>query len=174
LTDNDCNPKFIAIQFEQDRDRAYLDKHLKIGPSVPPEIKTRIIALVKTFWCNFYEENVKIPITGYECVLDTGSATPTVVQNIHYRIHETPIMQLAIDALLANDQICVDVDSPWLSKAVLAPKPHQEHVTDISEFIWRFCINYIALNHVIKVWSYFIPRCDDAVEYGFGTADLFF
>jgi hypothetical protein len=97
-----------------------------------------------------------------------------MARNIRYRIHETPIMQLAIDALLENDQICIDVDSPWLSKAVLAPKPHQEHGTDTSNFIWRLCINYITLNHVTKVWSYFIPRCDDAVEHGFGTADLFF
>jgi hypothetical protein len=112
LTDANCNPQFVAIQFNQDRDQAYLEKHLKIGPSVPPEIKIRIIALVKTFWCCFYEENVKIPITGYECVIDTGSAIPTV-------IHETPIMQLAIDALPANGQICVDVDSAWLSKPSL-------------------------------------------------------
>jgi hypothetical protein len=132
LTDADCNPKFIAIQFNQDRDQAYLEKHLKIGPSVPPEIKIRIIALVKKIWCCFYEENVKIPITGYECVIDTGSAIPTITKNIRYGIHKTPVMRLAIDTLLANDQICVDVDSAWLSKAVLAPKPHQEHVTNIS------------------------------------------
>jgi hypothetical protein len=64
MTDADCNPKFIAIKFNQERDQAYLEKHLKIGPSVPPEIKIRIIALVKKFWCCFFEENVKIPITG--------------------------------------------------------------------------------------------------------------
>jgi hypothetical protein len=174
LTDVDCNPKCIAIRFDQDRDQAYLDKHLRIGPSVPPEIKIRVIALVKKLWCNFYEENVKIPITGYECVIDTGSATPTITWNIRYGNHETPIMQLAIDALLANDQICIDVDSPWLSKAVLAPKPHQEHVTNISEFIRRFCTNYIALNHVTKVWFYFIPRCAAVVELGFGAANLLF
>jgi hypothetical protein len=79
-----------------------LEKRLKIGPSVPPEIKIRIIALVKKLWCCFFEENVKTPITGYQCVIDTGSAIPTVAKNIRYGIHETPIMQSAIDALLAN------------------------------------------------------------------------
>jgi hypothetical protein len=131
LIDANCNPKCIAIQFEPDPDQAYLDKYLKIGPSVLPDVKLRIIALVKNSGVNFYEDNIKIPITGYECVIDTGSATPTVSRNICYGIHKMPIMQLAINALLANDQICIDVDSPWLSKAVLAPKPHQEHVTDI-------------------------------------------
>ena len=174
LTDNDCNPEFTSIEFDPARDQAYLDKNLQIGDHVPPEIKQRIINLVKKFWCTFYEENVKIPITGYKCVIDTGDARPTVARNIRYGVHETPIMQQAINALLANDQICVDVDSSWLSKAVLAPKPHQEEVSNISDFIWRFCINYIAVNHVTQIWSYFIPRCDDAVEHGFGKASIFF
>jgi hypothetical protein len=33
-------------------------------------------------------------------------------------------------------------------KALLTPKPHQEHVTKIADFVWRFCINYIPLNQV--------------------------
>jgi hypothetical protein len=82
-------------------------------------------------------------------------------------------MQRAIESLLANDQIEIDDDSSWLSRIVLAPKPHQEEVLEISDFIWRFCISYIALNQVTKVISYYIPRCDDAVENGFGNARLF-
>ena len=174
LTDSDCTPEFIQIEFDPERDNPYFNKHLNIGKNVPDNIRTRIIDLVKKYWCTFYPESVKIPINGYECVIDTGTAQPTVARNIRYGIHETPIMQKAIDALLANDQIYVDVDSSWLSKAVLAPKPHQEEVTDIAKFIWRFCINYISVNSVTKVWSYFIPRCDDAVEHGFGLAHLFF
>jgi hypothetical protein len=116
---------------------------------------------------------VKIHIKGYECVIDTGDSKPTVARNIRYGIHETPIMQRAIESLLSNDQIEIDDDSSWLSRIVLAPKPHQEEVLEISDFIWRFCISYIALNQVTKVISYYIPRCDDAVENGFGKARLF-
>ncbi len=82
-------------------------------------------------------------------------------------------MQKAIESLLANDQIAIDDDSSWLSRVVLAPKPHQEEILEISDFIWRFCISYIALNQVTKVISYYIPRCDDAVENGFGNARFF-
>jgi hypothetical protein len=132
-----------------------------------------LLSLIKKYWCCFCESNVKLHIKGYECVIDTGDSKPTVARNIRYGIHETPIMQKAIESLLANDQIAIDDDSSWLSRIVLAPKPHQEEILEISDFIWRFCISYIALNQVTKVISYYIPRCDDAVENGFGNARFF-
>jgi hypothetical protein len=82
-------------------------------------------------------------------------------------------MQKAIERLLANNQIAIDDDSNWLSPIVLAPKPHQEEILKISDFIWRFCISCIALNQVTKVILYYIPRCNDAVEKGFGNARFF-
>jgi hypothetical protein len=66
-----------------------------------------------------------------------------------------------------------DVTSPWASRITLAPKPHQEAVMDINEYIWRFCINYIRVNIVTRPAEYPIPRCDDAVMYGFGEATFF-
>ena len=52
----------------------------------------------------------------------------------------------------------------WCSKIVLAPKPHQEHITDIKDFVWRFCVNYRPLNEITKTFDYPIPRCDDALD----------
>jgi len=46
---------------------------------------------------------------------------------------------------------------------VLAAKPHQEDITDITKFIWRTCVSYRKLNSVTKPFEYPIPRCDDAV-----------
>jgi hypothetical protein len=61
----------------------------------------------------------------------------------------------------------------WLFKALLAPKPHQEHVQNIDNFVWRFCMNYIPINGVtcISIIAYPIPRCDLAVcnKFGLGT-----
>jgi hypothetical protein len=48
-------------------------------------------------------------------------------------------------------------DDQWLFKATLAPKPHQETITDIGDFVWRFCVNYIWLNQVTKLIVYPIP-----------------
>jgi len=54
-------------------------------------------------------------------------------------------------------------DGDWLSKPLLAVKPHQENVTDIKDFVWRFCVNYVPLNSVTKVIAMPIPRCDKTV-----------
>ena len=59
-------------------------------------------------------------------------------------------------------------DGAWLSKPLLAPKPHQENVTDIDDFVWRFCVNYIPLNSITKIIAMPIPRCDEAVGNSFG------
>jgi hypothetical protein len=55
------------------------------------------------------------------------------------------------------------MDGSWLFKALLAPKPHQEHMRNINDFIWRFCVNYIPLNGVTWVVAYPIPCCNTAV-----------
>ena len=55
-------------------------------------------------------------------------------------------------------------------KALLAAKPHQEHVRNIEDFVWRFCVNYIPLNGVTRIIAYPIPRCDSAVFNEFGRA----
>ena len=37
----------------------------------------------------------------------------------------------------------------WLFKALLAPKPHQEHVREIEDFIWHFWdhLSYFSVRH---------------------------
>ena len=52
-----------------------------------------------------------------------------------------------IRALIHNDWI-EECGGAWGSLIVLAPKPHQEHVTDIDDFIWRMCVSYRKLNSV--------------------------
>ena len=53
---------------------------------------------------------------------------------------------------------------PWGSCIVLAAKPHQEHIVDILDFIWRMCISYRCLNQVTLPFEYPIPRCNDAIN----------
>ena len=52
---------------------------------------------------------------------------------------------------------------PWGSMIVLAQKPHQEHVTNIDDFIWRMCVSYRKLNCITKPFQFPIPQCDDAI-----------
>jgi hypothetical protein len=81
-------------------------------------------------------------------------------------------MQDAIDALLQKDKIVPNSESEWLSKPILALKSHQEDITadKIDDFIWCFCISFIALNQVTKLISYPIPQCDDTVMIGIQKA----
>jgi len=58
---------------------------------------------------------------------------------------------------------------------VLAPKPHQETVEDINDFVWRMCVSYRGLNAITLPFEYPIPRCDDALDnFGDSFGPLFF
>lgn len=76
-------------------------------------------------------------------------------------------MRKCIAALQKLGQISQVHGGRWMFKALLAPKPHQEHVRHIEDFVWRFCVNYIPLNAVTRVTAYPIPRCDSAVRISF-------
>jgi hypothetical protein len=77
-------------------------------------------------------------------------------------------MRKCIAALEKVSHIKQITDGGWLFKALLAAKPHQEHICCINDFVWRFCINYIPLNSVTCLIAYPIPRCNSAVHNEFG------
>lgn len=114
-----------------------------------------------------------IPVKDYECIIDTGNARPIAVKKIHYGPREIPIMNSSIAALQKLGHIRQIHGGQWLFKALLAPKPHQEHITEIDKFIWRFCVNFIPLNSITKTIAYPIPRCDSAVHMAYGSSKLF-
>ncbi len=106
-------------------------------------------------------------------MIGTGNAKFIAIKKIMYGPKEMVIMQKRIAALAEVDHICQIHDSQWLFKALLAAKPHQEHVSNIKDFVWRFYVNYIPLNQVTHQMAYPIPCCDCAVNLSFGIA-LFF
>ena len=79
-------------------------------------------------------------------------------------------MQPHVEELVKKNLIISDVKCPWGFRIILTPKPHQEEIKYIDDFIWRFCINYIRLNQTTRPMQYPIPRCDDAVMDEFGEA----
>jgi hypothetical protein len=128
-----------------------------------------LTALIKKYWTIL---NVT-PVHGNQCVIDTGNVKPILVKKIMYGPKETIIMRKSIAALAKVGQVCQIHDGKWLVKALLAAKPHQEHVSNIEGFVLRFFVNYIPLNQVTYQIAYPIPRCDCAVNLAFGIA-LFF
>ena len=79
-------------------------------------------------------------------------------------------MEKAIAKLVELGHMGQIHDGEWLSKPLLTAKPHQENVTNIEDFVWRFCVNYIALNAVTKIIAMPIPRCDSTVSMSCGES----
>lgn len=137
-----------------------------------PTTAVRLRDLIIKYWAVFDESTAFVPVKNYECVIDTGSARPIAVKKINYGHLETPIMRKCLAALEKVGHIRQIHDGQWLFKALLAPKPHQEQISDIDNFVWRFCVNYIPLNQVTRLIAYPIPRCDTAVHTSCGNSSF--
>ena len=160
--------------FDMERDLAELDAGFKIGDDVDDDITEQVRDIIMRRWDCFYEAGARHPILGFEFSIDTGGATPTCCAKPHYGPHESKIIMTNINSLIFNDWI-EECGGPWGSLIVLAPKPHQEHIDDIHDFIWRMCVSYRKLNTVTLPFEYPIPRCDDALDdFGDGFGRLWF
>jgi hypothetical protein len=97
--------------------------------------------------------------------------------NLHHKIlygpKETPIMRRAIAALKKVGQIHQITNGHLLFKALLAPKPYQEHVQNIDDIVWCICVNYIPLNSITRIIPYPIPWCDSSINKELGLGVLY-
>jgi hypothetical protein len=155
---------FVADKHEAQM-RAAMDlSHLS------PTLQEKLYQIIRDHWSVFDEKGVFVPVKNYKCAIDTGTARPIAVKNILYGELKIKYMWKCIAALAKVGHIRQITDGSWLFKALLAPKPHQEHVKNIEDFVWRFRVNYIPLNGVTRVIAYPIPRCDTAVfvEFSMG------
>lgn len=131
-------------------------------------------SILHTYWYCFASIGIKRVILGYQFGIDTGDATPICCRKPHYGFHESTIIMKHIRVLLANDWI-EEFEGGWGVHVVLAPKPHQEKVVDIDDFVWRMCVSYRGLNRVTNPFEYPIGRCDSAIEdFGDNAGKLYF
>jgi hypothetical protein len=135
-----------------------------------PHLQTKVYGLIQKYYSVFANKSQFVLVKDYSCVIDTGLAKPIAVKKIHYGPQEIPIMEKCIASLTKLGHIRQIHDGDWQFKALLVPKPHQEGVTNIANFVWRFCINSIPLNQITCIIPYPIPRCNLAVFLAFGTA----
>ena len=56
-----------------------------------------------------------------------------------------------------------EYDGPWGTLLVLAEKLHQENAP-WQKYQWSLCVSYQKLNQVTRIFTFPIPRCDDAVQ----------
>ena len=94
-------------------------------------MQTLVYRLIQKYWSVFDDKGQFIPVRDYTCSIDTGSARPIAVKKIHYGPREIPIMCKCIASLEKMGHSRQIHDGEWLFKALLAPKPHQEHISNI-------------------------------------------
>ena len=86
----------------------------------------------------FDKRGIFTPVRYYKCVIDTSNAAPIAIKKILYGPREILIMQKSIATLEKVGQIRQIHDGQWLFKALLALKPHQEHVCNIEDLSGGF------------------------------------
>ena len=150
------------ITFDPEVDMAELDNNIRIGECVAHNHIATINGIVKKYWDCFCKRGARRPILNYEFGIDTGTAKPVCCRKPRYGPYESKIILEHVEALLENDWI-ERCEGPWGSSVVLAAKPHQEHIKDIDNFVWRMCVSYRKLNAITKPFEFPIPRCDDAI-----------
>jgi hypothetical protein len=160
--------------WDRTRDTPEFEKNIRIGAHAAVDTRSKIETLVQRYWDVFYAAGVSKTVLGFEFAIDTGSSQPVCCRKPSYGPHESKIILDQQAVLLANGWIrkCY---GPWGSLVVLAPKPHQESVVNIEDFIWRMCVSYRRLNSVTLPFEYPIPRCEDAIDdFGDSAGKLFF
>ena len=112
---------------------------------------------------------------GYEFAIDTGDHTPYCCKKPSYGSNEGKIIMSHVRKLKDMGWIRECNTGGWCSPIVLAPKPHQEHISDIKDFVWRMCVSYRGLNKITNPFEYPISRCDVVIEdLGDGNGFIYF
>ena len=141
---------------------AELTKDLQFNEDLDSKTMADITQTIKDYWDCFVTIGAKRTILGYEFGIDTAGAKPVCCRKPLYGHYESKVILEQVRQLLINGWI-EKCGGPWGSMIVLAQKPHQEHITNISDFIWRMCVSYRKLNAVTKPFQFPIPRCDAAI-----------
>jgi hypothetical protein len=146
--------------------REHLHQELDLSHLDPP-IHDQVYKLLQKYWSVFDKKGLFVPVKDYQCSINTGSARPICVKKINYGPRKIPIMKRCISLLEKLDHIRQIHGKEWMFKALLAHKPHQEHLRHINYFVWRFMVNYIMLNQITCLVAYPIPHCNSAVHLTF-------
>ena len=165
------NINSVDPNFDEEFDHSVHGKELSESLSISHltlDQQSSLTSLIQKYWRIFSKKGVTIPVKDYECEIDTGNARPIVCKNIKFSPLELLLIKAAITKILELGHIRQLFEGAWLYKPSLAPKPHQENVTDITNCVWCFCVSYIGLNSVTKVISVPIPCCNEAVGNSFG------
>ena len=123
----------FAFQYDENLHGTILRERLDLS-HLNRGLQDTIYAMIRKYWAVFDDRGVFVPVRNYECVIDTGDCPGIAIKKIRYGAKEIPLMRKAVAGLEKVGHIRQVHDGRWLFKAVLAPKPHQEHVRHINDF----------------------------------------
>ena len=170
----DVSARDDIITYDQLKHKKALDS-LIIVPTTTNPVREKIIDIITSYLDVYVPEAIKRHILGYEFKIDTGTSKGVCCRPPSYGHYEGEIIMNHVRALLDNTWIRECIAGSYGVPIVLAPKPHQEEITDIKDFVWRMYVSYRALNKVTAPFEYHIGRCDDAIEnLGDGAGKLYF
>ena len=117
-------------------------------------------------WVKVFAQNTLSPkpYNGPYFRIPTGAAHP--IKHMPRRMNPGKELQVRqhVEQMLANG-IIEEANSPWSAPVVMARK---------KDGSWRFCVDYRALNAVMKKESYPLPQIDDTLDaLGFGGGKIF-
>jgi len=123
------------LSWDAASDQPFLDKHLHVPPDLDPALATKLHSILHRHWDTFAPSGASRPMLGYHFCIDTSRSFPVACKQTPYGIHESPIIQEHIQTLIDNDHIERITHGAWLSRGLLAPKPHQEHIDSIDHLM---------------------------------------
>ena len=123
------------------------EKGLRFDDSIDDDTRGAIVDIIKKYWDCFVQDGAHRPILRYKFGIDTGGDKPMCYRKPSYGPHEPKIIMTQVGQLQNNNWIR-KCGGPWGSMVVLVQKSHQEHITDINEFVWHMCVSYRRLNVV--------------------------
>ena len=108
---------------------------LSIGTSTIRAIQSTSITIVKAYWDVFVPEGIKKTILGYKFKVDTGTSKGVCCRPPNYGHYEGDIIMEHICAFQNNNWIQKCPTGSYGAPIVLAPKPHQDDVDNLKDFV---------------------------------------
>ena len=152
------------LSYSEEKHSSFLHKKFSCNLPHSDPFRSQLVTIIQKYWDVFDPDGVPRPIIDAKFDIDTGRAQPVCCPNPSDGLHESEIMREQLAVLEKRGWIMRYEEGAWGSSIVLAPKPHQEDVHCIDDFIWRLCVSYRSLNSVTLPFRIPIPVCNDALD----------
>jgi hypothetical protein len=161
INKNELPARNDLITYDPQKHADEIDKNIQ-WRDCPEKHRGVLRAIIEKFFDVFAQEGMQKPIRGFEFNIDTGTVKPICCKPPQYGHHERRVILTLVEQL-EKKNIIEDDDGPWGSPIVLASKPNQDHV-HWSQFVFRLCVSYRALNGITRPFTFPVTRCDEAVD----------